>query len=110
MHLKAKRKSNFNVLYIIASAVFLFSCIGKSDLGADIWEKARKAPRPVEDMSSVTLIVYGKDVNQIKKAINIIEDDPDDVFKSKVFIESIIKQFSTSQVNKTFSEFLQNVK
>lgn len=80
-------------------AVFLYSYTGKSDPGADIWGKARKAPRPVEDMRSVTLVVYGKDVNQIKKAIRIIEEDVDNTFKSKVYSESIIKQFSTSQKN-----------
>lgn len=53
-------------------------------------------------MRSVTLGVYGKDVNQIKKAIRIIEDDVDGIFKSKVYSESIIKQFSTSQVNETY--------
>lgn len=50
-------------------------------------------------MRSVTLGVYGKDVNQIKKAIRIIEDDVDCIFRSKVYSESIIKQFSTSQKN-----------
>lgn len=83
-------------------AVFLYSYTGTSDPGADIWGKARKAPRPVKDMRSVTLGVYGKDVNQIKKAIRIIEDDVDGIFKSKVYSESIIKQFSTSQVNETY--------
>lgn len=89
-------------MFHIAIAVFLYFYTGKSDPGADIWGKARKATRPVEDMRSVTLVVYGKDVNQIKKAIRIIEDDVDDVFKSKVYSESIIKQFSTSQVNETY--------
>lgn len=94
-------------MFHIAIAVFLCSYTGKSDPGADIWGKARKAPRPVEDMRSVTLVVYGKDVNQIKKSIRIIEDDVDDVFKSKVYSESIIKQFSTSQVNETYFKLLK---
>lgn len=87
-------------------AVFLYSYTGKSDPDADIWGKARKAPRPVEDMRSVTLVVYGKDVNQIKRAIRIIEEDVDNTFKSKVYSESIIKQFSTSQVNETYFSLL----
>lgn len=50
--------------------------------------------------------MYGYDVNQIKKAIRIIEDDMGDIFKSKVYNESIIKQFSTSQVNETYFSLL----
>lgn len=61
--------------------------------------KLYKEQRRAQDLRPVTLIIYGKDVNQIRNAIRIIEENMDDVFKTKIYAERIIKSFSESQVN-----------
>lgn len=70
-----------------------------ADPGVDISGKIHKEQRRVQDLRSVTLIIYGKDVNQIRNAIRIIEEHMDNVFKTKIYAETIIKSFSESQVN-----------
>lgn len=78
---------------------FLCSYKGNSDHVVDIWRKIREEQRLEQDFRSVTLIIYGKDVNQIGNAIRIIEERMNDVFKRKIYSESIIKSFSESKVN-----------
>lgn len=78
--------------------MFLCSFKGKSNPGVDISGKIRKEQRSVEDMRSVSLVIYGKDANQIRNAIRIIEEVCDAVLKKKIYNETIIKSFSESQV------------
>lgn len=79
---------------------FLCSYKGNSaDPGVDISGKIHEEQRLVQDFRSVTLIIYGKDVNQIRNAIRIIEEHMDGVFRKKTYVETIIKSFSESQVN-----------
>lgn len=70
-----------------------------ADPGVDISGKIHVEQRLVQDFRSVTLIIYGKDVNQIRNAIRIIEEHMDGVFRKKTYVETIIKSFSESQVN-----------
>lgn len=52
------------------------------------------------DAKSITLVIYGKDADQIKKAISIIEKEIEDVVITKTLEEFM--QFSPGQVSKTF--------
>lgn len=61
--------------------------------------KLYKEQHRAQDLRPVTLIIYGKDVNQIRNAIRIIEENMEDVFKTKIYAERIIKSFTESQVN-----------
>ena len=70
--------------------------VGKEQI--DIWGKARKSRRPIEDMRSVTLIIYGQSAQQIDKAIQSIDNCLEWDFKKKIFSESIIKTLTPSQV------------
>lgn len=79
--------------------MFLCSFKGKSDPGVDISGKIREEQCPLEDMRSVTLVIYGKYAKQIRNAIRIIEEGMDDVLRKKTYNERIITSFSESQVN-----------
>lgn len=78
---------------------FLCSYKGNSVPVVDISRKIREEQRLVQDFRSVTLIIFGKDVNQIRNAIRIIEEHMCDVYRKKTYNETIIRSFSESQVN-----------
>ncbi|KAK3094887.1 hypothetical protein FSP39_007507 [Pinctada imbricata] len=76
------------------NAIKKFMGFGKQSEGNVSWDKRRFVPI---NSASVTLLIYGKSLDKIDRAIQKLEGGIKELFTEKIFNESVIKNFTEEQ-------------